>query len=242
MIQLGHWGGGTIVRDAAWEATKRTFAERHVVLLPEFVEDSLLRRLARLAAEGEYRDLVHESTGSREAAMDASEPLPTLFWLLLSRPPVFAALQDLVDGCSEIFGPRKDVGDGRIRAFQVGRCFKLMPGSGHRTVWHDDVALGRLIGISVNLADGSVGGGVEVRRRVRGGPAPACHGATPAFGGAALFRVAAGLEHRGLPGHGSVPRCAFTGWFTSQPDTVRFVRRARRPSVEGSQSPACQQT
>ena len=202
MIQLGHRGGATIVRDAAWEATKRAFAERHVVLLPGFVEGSLLRRLARQAAEGEYRDLEHSRTGSREMAMDASESLPMLFWLLLNRPAVFAAVQDLVDGCSQSFRSREDVGDGRVRSFEVGRCFKLVPERGHRSVWHDDVSLGRLIGISVNLAEGSVSGGVEVRPRVQGGPALAGHSATPAFGGAALFRIAAGLEHRGILGRG----------------------------------------
>lgn len=96
---------------------------------------------------------------------------------------------------------------------------KLLPERGHYSTWHSDVGAGSLIGLTVNLSEGSVGGGIEIsytRRQVarhqlvdRG---------TLGFGGAMLFRIAKGLAHRGLPAAGTVPRCAFSGWFSNRAD------------------------
>ncbi len=217
MIQLTQ-RGVTVVRDAAWDAARRTFADRHLVVLPRFVEDSLLDRLCTAVAEGEFR--VNEVPSVvRELAMTKPSWVPQLFWLLLNHRDVLAAVQELADNCNDTFGGRRDVVDGAVRSFRVGRLLKLLPGRGHYSTWHSDVGGGSLIGLTVNLSEGSVGGGIEIgytRRQVarrqlvgRG---------TPGFGGAVLFRIAKGLAHRGLPAAGTVPRCAFSGWFSNRAD------------------------
>lgn len=217
MIQLTS-RGVAVVRGAAWEAAKRTFADRYVVELPQFVEDSLLDRLVRLVAKGEFSDSRHP-TGSVASEMHPYAPVPRLFWMLLSRPVLFRAVQELVDAGPPELG-RKDVVDRRIRSFEVGRCFKLVPGSDHHQCWHSDAERGRLVGFSVNLGEGT--GGLEIRHESH----QVAHSATPAFGSAVLFRIATCLTHRGFLGEGSAPRCAFSGWFSDHPDSLaRALRR-----------------
>ncbi len=210
MIQLTE-RGVTVVRDAAWDAAKRTFADRHLVVLPQFVEDSLLDRLVRQIAKAVFSE--QHTVGGREQTMAEPRRIPWLFWRLLNHRDVFAAMQELVDACNDTFGARCD-GDGQVRSFRTGRCFKQVQERGTKFFWHDDLGDGRLIGLTVDLAEGA-GGGIEI-----GHTAPGCllGQATPGFGGAVLFRIAKGLAHRSLLGAGTVPRCTFSGWFSNSLD------------------------
>lgn len=233
MIQVNR-GGVTVVRDAAWGAAKRTFADRHLVVLPEFVESSLLQRLVGKVAEGEFCDFEHPS-GGREQAMTEPNRVARIFWLLLNHTAVLTAMQEFADVANETFGARGDIVDGKVRSFQAGRCFKLMPERGDYCSWHDDVHDARMMGLTVNLAEGSFGGGLEighVHRQVVHRQLAAR--ATPGFGGAVLFRIARGLTHRGLLGEGTEPRCAFSGWFSNCADyrplnTERIGKQRERP-------------
>lgn len=207
--------GVTIVRGAAWDAAKRTFADRHFVVLPRFVEDSLLDRLVRQIAKAVFYE--QHTVGGREQTMAEAGRVPWLFWRLLNRRDVFAAMQELVDTCNDTFGARCD-GDRQVRSFRTGRCFKQVQERGTKFFWHDDCGDGRLIGLTVDLAEGA-GGGIEIgytRRQVA--RHPLVGQATPGFGGAVLFRIAKGLAHRSLLGAGTVPRCTFSGWFSNSLD------------------------
>ena len=128
--------GVTVVRDAAWDATKRTFADRHFVVLPRFVEDSLLDRLVRQIAKAVFSE--QHPVGGREQTMAEAGRVPWLFWRLLNRRDVFAAMQELADTCNDTFGARCD-GDRQVRSFQAGRCFKQVPERGTTffgtTIW-----------------------------------------------------------------------------------------------------------
>lgn len=214
MIQLTH-RGPVFERDAAWEEASRTFAARHCTLLPQFVEDTLLRRILGLLAEGEFKEREDKTPSgevfAREVALAPTAPIPALFQLLLNTPSLFAPIQELVDCRADSFPGRKDIGDGRVSAFARGRCFKFMPGPRHFDSWHGDVNAGRQVGLSINLEpDPSAAGGIEVRHRQC-----APHRLVPGFGDAMVFRIARGLQHRGLPPVGAVPRCTYSGWFVA---------------------------
>lgn len=215
MIQLTH-RGPVFERDAAWKAASRAFAERHCVLLPQFVEGSLLQRILRWLAQGEFKEREDKQRDgtvfAREVALAPHTPIPSLFRLLLNNPVLFPSIQELVDCRADSFPPRKDAGDGRVSSFVIGRCFKMMPGDHHFDSWHGDVNDGRQIGLSVNLEpDPTAAGGLEIRRRQWAGTTRV----VPEFGDAVLFRIAQGLEHRGLPPAGAVPKCTFSGWFST---------------------------
>lgn len=100
MIRLTHHGA-VFERDAAWETASRMFAERHHMVLPRFVEGSLLQRITRLLAEGEFierEDIDKEGRiVAREATLRSKHPITRLFHLLLNNPLLFAAIQELVD-------------------------------------------------------------------------------------------------------------------------------------------------
>lgn len=245
MIQLTH-RGPVFERDAAWEAASRAFAERHCVLLPQFVEGSLLQRILRLLAQGEFTEREDkERSGTvfaREVAMAPSALIPSLFRLLLNNPVLFPPIQELMDCRADSFPPRKDAGDGRVSSFLIGRCFKMMPGGHHFDSWHADLIHGRQICLSVNLEpDPTAAGGLEIRHRQS-----AATRVVPEFGDAVLFRVAKGLEHRGLPPAGAVPKCTFSGWFSDGPryrEVLGIERQeattpAARESTEPDSGPA----
>ena len=218
MIQLTH-RGVVFERDAAWEAVKADWAERHIVVLPQFIEETLLQRLRLLVAESEFHDhetkLRHVITGRELVLLRAmtSQP-PTLFRLLhmlLNSPVLFAAIQELVECGADRFPKRNDIDDEEGLAFQIGDLHHMTRERGHFDAWHSDLAYGRQIGVSLNLQpDPAAAGGVEIReaplaaRRVAAG-----------FGDVVLIRIAEGLKHRGLPSTCAVPRCTFAGWFVA---------------------------
>ena len=238
MIQLS-CQGPVFERDAAWEATSRDFAERHCVVLPQFVDAALLQRILRMLAEGEFEDEETTSLGSvfaREVALAQKSPVPRLFQLLLNNPVLFAPIQELVDCRAHSFPGRKDVGDGRVSGFHVGRCFKMMPGGHHFDSWHTDLKRGRQVGLSVNLEpDPTAAGGLEIQHRPAP-PSPALppHRVVPGFGDALLFRIAPGLWHRGLPPAGAVAKCAFSGWFVSGSSLGLARKQAAMPATSAS--------
>lgn len=96
--------GVTVVRDAAWDAARRTFADRHFVVLPRFVENSLLDRLVRQIAKASFCER-ERPLGGREQTMAEPRRVPWLFWQWLNHRDVFAAMQELADTCNDTFGP-----------------------------------------------------------------------------------------------------------------------------------------
>ena len=218
MIQLTH-RGAVFERDAAWETAVQTFAERHVVVLPQFVDKALLEHILRLVAKGEFHD--HE-TKSRKGvllrAMTSRRPraLFRLFHMLLNSPVLFTAIQELVDCGADRFPARKDVDErgGGVGFFQISQLHHMMHERGHFDAWHSDVVDGRQVGVSVNLEPSrTAAGGIEIRE-----PPSAAHRVVAGFGDAVLIRIAKGLKHRALPSTGTVPRCTFTGWFVATPN------------------------
>ena len=218
MIQLTR-RGVLFERDAAWEAVTQSFAERHVVVLRQFVEEALLQRILRLVAKGEFHD--HETRHRDRVllrAMTSERPLALfrLFRMLLNSPVLFPAIQELVDCGADRFPERKDVNErgGGVGRFQPGQLHHMMHERGHFDDWHDDVVRGRQVGVSVNLEPSrTAAGAIEIRE------APsAVHRVVAGCGDAVLIRIARGLEHRALASTGTVPRCTFTGWYIATPN------------------------
>lgn len=220
MIQLTR-RGVLFERDAAWEAATRSFAERHVVVLRQFVEKALLQRILRLVAKGEFHD--HETRGGRRnrvilRAMTSQRPLALfrLFEMLLNSPVLFPAIQELVDCGADRFPGREDIDErgGGVGRFQTGQLHHMMHERGHFDAWHNDVVSGRQVGVSVNLEPSRAAAGAIEIREARS----AVHRVVAGCGDAVLVRIAKGLEHRALASTGAVPRCTFTGWYVATPN------------------------
>ena len=228
MIQLTR-RGVLFERDAAWEAVTRSFAERHVVVLRQFVEEALLQRILRLVAKGEFHD--HETRNRYRnsvllRAMTSERPLALfrLFRMLLNSPVLFPAIQELVDCGADRFPEREDINErgGGVGRFQPGQLHHMMHEHGHFDDWHDDVVRGRQVGVSVNLEPSlAAAGAIEIRQApsaVHREAPSAVHRVVAGCGDAVLIRIAKGLEHRALASTGAVPRCTFTGWYAATPN------------------------
>lgn len=214
MIQLAT-GGPRIVKDREWVAQQREFAERHCVVLKGFVEESLLRRLARLAEVGEYYERENGPPGvvlARELTMRESQPLAQAFYILLNQPRLFEAIAELTGATTDV-----------LRF--MGRCHKRIPDRNHFSRWHSDCGLGRLYGLSVSLTtlpggsgDRKRGGVFQIRRL----ESKEILQTIPMLklGDARLFRIDDALEHR--VSHVNEPYCGYAGWFVGGDKNRRY--------------------
>ena len=100
MIRLTHHGA-VFERDAALGDGQQDVRGAPPHGVAAFVEGSLLQRITRLLAEGEFierEDIDKEGRiVAREATLRSKHPITRLFHLLLNNPPLFAAIQELVD-------------------------------------------------------------------------------------------------------------------------------------------------
>ncbi len=111
------------------------------------------------------------------------------------------------------------------------RLYRMVPGHRHYLGWHDDGIGNRLIGMSVNLTDGTFEGGeFQIRdRRSKGDPTNTVANTGP--GDAFLFRIGRAFEHRVRAVRGAIPKDTFVGWFVSEPKYAEVFHNARnKPS------------
>ncbi len=115
---------------------------------------------------------------------------------------------------------RHITGCGAIRSFS-GRVYRLMPGEGHRTNWHNDLDGPRLVAMSVNLSPEIYSGGTLQLRSARSRRVLR-EVANTGPGDAILFQIAPDLQHRVTAVKGAVPKSAFAGWFQSERISFRL--------------------
>lgn len=201
-----------------WEDTlvnglKKEFEEKHCILLPKLLEDSLLQKIINDIERSSFYENEHVSIEQKVFATDLSIPGKNLalhqVHFLLNNPGVFKLIE-YITGCQEIKG-------------YTGRIYRNMPDSDHHLDWHDDIKdKTRLIGISMNLGREKYSGGVfqlrkkgteELLREVPCGNPGDMH----------VFRVSPLLEHRVTKTTGAHPRTAAAGWFVLEPQAL-FVK------------------
>lgn len=112
-----------------------------------------------------------------------------------------------------------------IRSFG-GRVYRMQR-SEHRDKWHDDVApaLGRMVGMSINLSPAHYDGGVFCLRECET-EKPVCELPNTGPGDAIFFRITDKLQHIVTPVESEAPKTAFAGWFGSI-DTVHRLLLAK---------------
>ena len=215
MIQLTT-SGLRIVKDDEWAAQQRNFAERHCVVLKNFVDDSLAPRLVRLAETGQYEQreralggkqlprgsLPPDAVVARELTMPGDEPLARTFDVLLNQRRLFDAIAELTGATKE------------IRRF-MGRGYKRGPE--HFSRWHNDLVDGRLYGLGISLSAASG----EVLRIRRAKDKEILRTVPPLKpGDARLFRIHRDLEHMVFVE--DKPYCGYAGWFVGGKEHSRY--------------------
>jgi hypothetical protein len=216
MIQLTR--GGMLCSGSAdrLQELQSEFAERHCIVLPQFLDPGLLTLIQRHLERAEFYELAHEDI--RAESCMADNHLSGLLQLLTNTQELFHALERIT-GC------------GRIGQFQ-GRIYRMIPGGGHFDSWHTDLGPGlvRFLGLSVNLGAELFSGGVFQLRERGGGPIR-CEVANTGRGDALLFRLAPNLSHRITPLEGAAAKIALAGWFHPQPPRHPLVRAGAQGSL-----------
>lgn len=221
MIQIT-LGGPRIVKDDGYVAQQSEFAQRHCIVLKDFVDKSILRHVPRMLNNGEFytREESFKHSGkvwARELKMRDHELLPRMFFLLLNQPRLFDAIADLT-------GSEKD-----ISSFD-GRCYKRTSGDKSFDTWHTDNIRNRLYGLSINLSTKSFNGGDFQIRNMETGDIFQTISKTR-FGDAHLFRIHKSIEHKVFPVLGAEPRSVYAGWFIGGVDSLDYRDVVRKTLV-----------
>jgi hypothetical protein len=186
--------------ERAIQAGREQFATSHHLRLEGFLDAHLMRRITGEIDSARFYERSHGEMGV-ESCMDTN-PLLGFMLFLMHDPRLLGTLESItgLDG---------------LRSF-VGRVFRMDPQENHYDAWHNDLAHGRLLALSVNLGrEPYSGGSLQLRRYGQEEADQEVPNTVP--GDAVLFRIDPALEHRVLPVTGSVPRTALAGWFTSDP-------------------------
>lgn len=199
MIQLRKAGLVADPEDVA--ALRSRFEMAHWVLIPAMLDPQLHSLVLSSIEQGHWRERKYERSGYHyEAVLEAGTAVNILQFI--SNTPRF------LETIGEI------TGFGSLTWFE-GRVYRMKPGAGHTTRWHDDYKDGRLIGMSLNLSARIFQGGLFQMRERKSRRMVVEIGNT-GLGDAILFRISKDLEHHltGVPtGH---PKTAFAGWFSAK--------------------------
>lgn len=209
MIQLGLSSFHAEVPDGAAEALRAEFDEYHAFQLRNFLAPDFLAFLRGRLSDEAFHDHKHGGIGV-ELSVSAGENIAVQCLQLRMNDK---KLTDLLEAATGI-KPLQHFG---------GRVYRMVPGADHYDSWHNDIADGRKLGVSINLTVKPYEGGTFIlrgradQRVVR--PMP-----NLGPGDANFFRIDQTLEHMVTPVAGSVPKTAFAGWFHETENLADWLR------------------
>lgn len=199
------------------DALRSQFAQHHYVMLPRFLEPSLLTYLLRHVEAGPFV-LKVEADGAEEfgrvVALPSNNPSLFAYHLMVNRPALFRAVE-YVTGCPPI---------GNF----LGRIHRSLPGGDHHIDWHGDTEDHRLVGLNLNLSPAGFSGGA-FQMRYPDTERLCAEIANVVLGDAFLFRISPMIQHRLTPLEGEGSRTVAVGWFRAQPEWSVFSRHSFHP-------------
>lgn len=210
MIRLALGSFSADLSPAELEALKAEFREYHTLQLRGFLAPDLLRFLQERLHDSEFKPKPHGKI-AMELSVDRTKNIgiQTLQLRMNER-----RLADLVE----------ELTDTRPLKHFDGRVYRMLPGGDHYDSWHDDIADGRRIGVSINLSPAPYRGGVFVIRHRSSQemlrPMP-----NLGPGDCNLFRIDDDLEHMVTRVEGDQAKTAFAGWFHDHDSMADFLRK-----------------
>lgn len=207
MVQISQ--NGFLISDIEKIAKlKDMFAIQHCVVLPNFLEQSLVERIIKFLETAKFYSNAHIDNLQQEFATDLTvcenEIVLHQLNLLLNNQKLFRAIEEITN-CQTINS-------------YAGRIYRNNPNTEHQLEWHDDTeSKERLIGISVNLNTKNYKGGI-FQIRERKSKNIVCEVACGNTGDAHIFRISTELQHRVTKIIGNHHRTAAAGWFNSYPE------------------------
>lgn len=217
MMQLGLSSFRCEMPSGTREALRAEFDEYHAFHIRNFLAPELLAFVHQRLPDTSFRECRHGDIGV-EMRVDAEENIGVQCLQLRMND---RQLTDFLESATGIV-PLQHFG---------GRAYRMTPGAAHYDSWHNDIANGRRLGVSINLSPAPYQGGTFVLRRsadqqvIR--PMP-----NLGHGDANFFRIDKALEHMVTPVLGTKAKTAFAGWFHETEniaDCLRNTPAAAKP-------------
>ncbi len=210
MIQLALGSFRAELSPSQIDALRAEFREYHTLHLPNFLAPELLAFVQQRLPDADFKPRPHGKI-AMELSVDRSRNIgiQTLQLRMNDR-----RLADLIEEITEV----------RPLKHFDGRVYRMLPGGDHYDSWHDDIADGRRVGVSINLSPAPYQGGVFTIRRVDSKeiirPLP-----NLGPGDVNLFRIDDNLQHMVTRVEGAAAKTAFAGWFHDHDSMADFLRK-----------------
>jgi hypothetical protein len=179
------------------DALRLELTQRHAVVLRSFLEPDEREWVRRQLDEASFHPHTIEATGKTELLMQPNA-ISALLLLKLCDPKMFD-LVEAVTGC----GP---IGDFR------GRTYRMVPGAGHFSPWHDDAVQDRLAALTINLSPQPFDGARLQIKDAADDPL-LTEIVDLDFGDAVLIQISRAYQHRNSPLLGTAPKTSYAGFF-----------------------------
>jgi hypothetical protein len=178
-------------------ALRAEFTLSHAVALRSFLDVDEREWIRRQLDEASFHPHTIEATGKTELLMQPNA-ISALLLFKLCDPETFD-LVEAVTGC----GP---VADFR------GRTYRMVPGSGHVSPWHDDAVQGRLAALTINLSPEPYEG-ARLQIKSAADDELLTEIGDLEFGDAVLIQISRAYQHRNSPLLGTAPKTSYAGFF-----------------------------
>ena len=184
-----------VTRDA--DALRRELALRHAVVLRSFLDEDECDWIRTQLDRAEFHPHTIGATGKTELLMKPNA-ISALLLFKLCDAEVFQ-LVEAVTG-------RGPIGDFR------GRTYRMVPGAGHVSPWHDDAVQGRLAAFTINLSPEPYEG-ARLQVKAASEDEPLAELGELEFGDAVLIQISKAYEHRNSSLLGTAPKTSYAGFF-----------------------------
>jgi hypothetical protein len=169
----------------------------HAVVLRSFLDADEREWVRRRLEQASFRPHTIEATGKTELLMEPNA-ISALLLFKVCDPEMF----DLVEAVT---------GRGTVADFR-GRTYRMVPGAGHFSPWHDDAVKGRLAAFTINLSPQRFEGAALQVKSVAGDELLTEIGDLE-FGDAVLIQISREYQHRNSPLLGTTPKTSYAGFF-----------------------------
>lgn len=173
------------------------FTLHHAVVLRSFLDADEREWIRRQLRQASFAPHTIEATGKTELLMRPNA-ISALLLFKLCDPEMFD-LVEAVTGCAPVATFR-------------GRTYRMVPGAGHISPWHDDAVQDRLAAFTVNLSPQPYEGArLQIKDAVDDELLTEIGDLE--FGDAVLIQISRSYQHRNSPLLGTTPKTSYAGFF-----------------------------
>ncbi|HEX8065850.1 MAG TPA: hypothetical protein VF520_04905 [Thermoleophilaceae bacterium] len=167
------------------------------MVLRSFLDADEREWIGRRLDEARFHPHTIEATGKTELLMEPNA-ISALLLFKLCDPEVFDLVERVTGSCP-------------VGYFR-GRTYRMVPGAGHFSPWHDDAVDGRLAAFTINLSPQPFDG-ARLQVKSAADDELLTEIGDLDFGDAVLIQISRAYQHRNSPLLGTAPKTSYAGFF-----------------------------